>query len=187
MIRVLITSFLLSLLLASCISERQHSENDSNIASIDESRVVEADDSIIFKISGTKNYTNGVDSLTILSANGKELFKIAAGGNLDLLRDTVVKMGTINIGIITLADYFQDNQISYVIYNPNDSILLQSQRLYLPYIGLDITQYTQLDSITLDGNSLLIKSHSRPEINLSLALDTLICNDDGIINYYEFE
>lgn len=186
MIRIFITSFILSLLLTACVSERHNPEKDSNVNSVDE-LCAETVDSIVLAISGISNFTNGVDSLTIISANGNELFKIAEGGDLELLADTVVKMDAVNIGIVTLADYFQENQIFYVIYNPNDSVLLQSTRLYLPYIGMDVTQYKQLDSITLVGDSLSVKSHTRPEINLSLALDTLICNSDGIINYYEFE
>lgn len=186
MIRLFITSLFFCGFMVSCISDRQESKNESNIVSTD-AIIEEKIDSIIFKISGVKNYIDGVDSLTIISANGNELFKLAEGGNIELLTDTVVKKGTTNIGIITFADYFQDDQIFYVIYNPIDSVLLQSARLYLPYIGLDIKQYKQLDSITIAGDSLLIKSHIKSDINLSLALDTLICNRDGIINYYEFE
>lgn len=186
MIRIFIISFILSLLLAACASEKQNSDKGCSDNPLEESKV-ETIDPIVFEISGLKNYANGIDSLTILSANGNELFKIAEGGNLEFLTDTVVKRDATNIGIITLADYFQENQIFYVIYNPNDSVLLQSTRLYLPYIGMDMTQYKQLDSITLVGDSLYVKSHTRLEINLSLALDTLICNGDGIINYYEFE
>lgn len=186
MIRIFITSAILSLLLTACASERQNSEKDSNDVPVEDSHV-ETVDSIVFEVFGMSNITNGIDSITILSANGNELFRIAEGGNLELLADTVVKIDAANIGIITLADYFQENQIFYVIYNPNDSVLLQSSRLYLPYIGMGVTQYKQLDSIILAGDSLFVKSHTRPEINLSLALDTLICNSDGIINYYEFE
>lgn len=186
MIRIFITSFILSLLLGACALEKQNSDKGSNDNPLEESKV-ETIDPIVFETSGLKSYANGIDSLTIISANGNELFKIAEGGDLELLANTVVKMDAVNIGIVTLADYFQENQIFYVIYNPNDSVLLQSSRLYLPYIGMDVTQYKQLDSITMVGDSLYVKSHTRPEINLSLALDTLICNGDGIINYYEFE
>lgn len=174
------------LLLTACISERQNSEKDSNSIPIDES-LANKTGSIIFEISKIKAHFEGVDSLTVLSVNGNELFKIADGGNIELLTDTVVTIEKTDLGIITLADYFQDNQIFYVIYNSTDSVSLQSERLYLPYIGMDITQYKQLDSITLNGDSLLIKSLTRPEIALSLALDTLNYNNDCIINYYEFE
>lgn len=186
MIRIHMTAFILSILLTACVSERQNPEKVSNDVPVEESYVNRVD-SIVFEISGMNDFTNGIDSLTIISANGNELFKIAEGGNLEFLADTVVKMDSDNIGIITLADYFQENQIFYVIYNPDDSALLQSARLYLPYIGMNVTQYKQLDSITLVGDSLSVKSQTRPEIHLSLALDTLICNSDGIINYYEFE
>lgn len=172
--------------MTACKSDHEKAQNKSNIDTIN-GIVKQENASIVFEITGAKSDIDGVDSLTILSANGKELFKIAKGGNVEILNDTVVKIETHNIGIITLADYFQDNQIFYVIYNPVNPTLLQSSRLYLPYIGLDMTQYKQLDSITLYGDSLLLKSHTRPEINLSLRLDTLVCNRKGIINSYEFE
>lgn len=186
MIRSFITLFLLSVFITACDSDKQRTQNE-NITDTIDGIIGQEDESIVFEITGTKADIDGVDSLTILSANGNELFKIAKGGNVEILADTVVKMDATNIGIITLADYFQDNQIFYIIYNPLDSALLQSSRLYLPYIGLDITQYKQLDSITFDGDSLLIKSYTKPEVNLSLALDTLVCNGDGIMNFYEFE
>lgn len=186
MIRYLITILVLSVFMTACNSDQKNIQNERNIDTIDEI-IGQKDDAIIFEITGTNTDIEGVDSLTILSANGSELFKIAEGGNVEILADTVVQMGTSNIGIITLADYFQDNQIFYVIYKPINTTLLQSSRLYLPYIGLDISQYKQLDSITLDGDSLLIKSRTKPEVNLSLALDTLVCNREGIINFYELE
>lgn len=172
--------------MTACNSDKKTVQDESIIDTIDEI-IEQKDDSIIFEITGTKVDIDGVDSLTILSANGNELFRIAEGGNVEILADTVVKMDATNIGIITLADYFQDNQIFYIIYNPSDSVLLQSSRLYLPYIGLNITQYKQLDSITFVGDSLSIKSHTKPEVNLSLPVDTLVCNGDGIMNFYEFE
>lgn len=186
MTRYFITLLVLSVFMTACNSGSKGTQDESIIDTIDEI-IEQEDDSIIFEISGTNTDIDGVDSLTILSANGNELFKIAEGGNVEILADTVVQMGTSNIGIITLADYFQDNQIFYVIYNPINTTLLQSSRLYLPYIGLDIAQYKQLDSITLDGDYLLIKSQTKPEVHLSLALDTLACNREGIINFYEFE
>lgn len=186
MTRYFIISFVLSVFMTACNSDTKKVRDESIIDTIDEISEQE-DESIIFEITWTKADIDGVDSLTILSANGNELFRIAKGGNVEILADTVVKMDATNIGIITFADYFQDNQIFYIIYNPLDTVLLRSSRLYLPYIGLDITQYKQLDSITFDGDSLLIKSHTKPEVNLSLALDTLVCNREGIMNFYEFE
>lgn len=186
MIRYFITLLVLSVFITSCNSDPKKAQDERNIDNQDEI-IGQEDDAIIFEITGTKTDIEGVDSLTILSANGNELFKIAEGGNVEILADTVVQKGTSNIGIITLADYFQDNQIFYVIYNPISTTLLQSSRLYLPYIGLDISQYKQLDSITLNGDYLLIMSQTKPEVNLSLTLDTLVCNREGIINFYEFE
>lgn len=172
-------------LLTACIYDRQKSQYKSNISSLE--TIDHVDDTIIFEIKEAKANFDSVDSLTILSANGNELFKIAEGGNIEILTDTVVENDKSYVGIITLADYFQDNQIFYVIYIPTDSVLFQSAKLYLPYIGLDIKQYKQLNSFTLAGDSLLIKSHIKSDINLSLALDTIDYNSDGIINYYEFE
>lgn len=182
--RLLIISIFLSLLITGCNSGRQKPVCKDIATPATEA--VE-DSAIVFKTYSISSDIEGADSLTILTANGNELFRIAEGGNVEILTDTVVKTETGNIGIITLADYFQDNQIFYVLFNPLDSVLLQSGKIYLPYIGMEISQYDKLDSISLVGDSLLIKSRKQPEINLTLALDTLICNSDGIINYYEFE
>lgn len=187
MTRLFIISLFFLLFITACISDQQESGENNSIVSAQESAEENAD-TVIFQITGRKKYNpDGPDSLTIISANSKELFKIAEGGNLQYLTDTVVKMDGSNIGIITLADYFQDNQIFYVLYNPIDSVSLQSARLYLPYVGLNISQYNQLNSLTISGDSLLIKSTLRKDINLTLPLDTLVCNKEGIINFYELE
>lgn len=39
----------------------------------------------------------------------------------------------------------------------------------------------------MTGDSLHVMSREHPEINISLSLDTLTCNETRIINYYELE
>lgn len=133
------------------------------------------------------NNIEGTDSLLVVTTEGKDLFKIAMGGNVELLRDTLVNINGEETVIFTLADYFQDNQIFYVIYNRYNSMLWQTDKMYLPYIGLDIGQYDQVNYQDLTKDSLYMNVEHRPTDIISLAIDTLQVNEEGIINYYEFE
>ncbi len=54
---------------------------------------------------------DGIDSLMVVKADNTDLFKIALGGNTELLSDTVINIDDNSINLIALADYFQDNQI----------------------------------------------------------------------------
>ena len=129
----------------------------------------------------------GIDSLMSVKADDIDLFKIALGGNTELLSDTVIRIGDGNINLIILADYFQDDQVFYVLFNPSDSTTSQTEKLYLPYMGLDISDYKQLDSFLIAGDSLYVSSKSCAEPHCALRLDTIQCNENGILNYYEFE
>jgi len=130
---------------------------------------------------------DGIDSLMVVKADSINLFNIALGGNTEILSDTVISIDNNNINLITLADYFQDNQIFFVLFNPSDYTTYQTEKLYLPYIGMDISEYNQLDSISISEDSLFIASTNRPGIRRSLLLDSIQCNENGIINFYEFE
>lgn len=131
--------------------------------------------------------TDGVDSLMTVKADDIDLFKIALGGNTELLSDTVIRMDGEDINVITLADYFQDDQIFYILFNPSDHATYQTEKVYLPYLGLDISRYKRLDSFLITGDSLYVSSENCPEARCALRLDSIQCNDDGILNYNEFE
>lgn len=172
----------LMLLLAGCVQDQKRGAE-----AVKPDNISAGNDSIKFNADIYKSDIEGLDSIMLITANGKELFKIALGGNMELLKDTVLSNGSVTTGIITLADYFQNDQILYVIYSPDDSVLYQSERLYLPGIGMTIQDYRSLDFMKISGDSLFLSSGTHPEISISLEVDTLRCNKDGIINYYEFE
>ncbi len=130
---------------------------------------------------------DGIDSLMVVKADNTDLFKIALGGNTELLSDTVICIDNNNINLITLADYFQDNQIFYVLFNPSDYTTYQTEKLYLPYVEMEISEYNQLDSISMTSDSLYMTSKKCPEVCCSLRLDSIQCDENGILNFYEFE
>lgn len=129
---------------------------------------------------------DGIDSLMVVKADNIDLFKIALNGNTELLSDTVISIGNNNINLIILADYFQDNQIFYILFNPSDYTTYQTEKLYLPYIGMEISEYNQLNSISMTRDSLYVISKKRPEVHCSLLLDSIQCDENGILNFYEF-
>lgn len=185
MIRNGLTYLVILLVAIGCTSGHRNAENHDGHDT--ESVETPENDSIDFKAITVRSDMEGVDSLMIVTANGMELFRIAEGGDVEILSDSVLKTDTGYVGILTLADYFQNDQIFYILYNPGNSALFQSERLYLPYLGMEISEYNQLDSITMTGDSLHVMSREHPEINISLSLDTLTCNETRIINYYELE
>lgn len=145
------------------------------------------DNAIGFNTITIESDIENIDSVMIIRTNESELFKIALGGNVELLSDTIIKAGGVDVGVLTLADYFQNDQIFYVLYDSKDLALYQSEKLYLPLIEMEIRDYNLLDSITISGDSIMIMSRERPKICTSLCIDTLQCDTNGIINFYEFE
>ena len=129
----------------------------------------------------------GTDSVMIVSYEADTLFAIATGGNMEFLNDTVIsKYHGGKAHLFQLADYFQNDQILYVLYDPETKEIMQSERLYLPYIGLDITRYSALDSITVTADSIKLSAKTGEIHEVTLALQPLTLGEGRIINFYEY-
>ncbi len=132
---------------------------------------------------------DGVDSLLVItlhdndSTTNKNLFNIAKGGNIECINDTIVNIRNQWIAQFTLADYSQENQIFYILYNCDMDTLLQSGRINLPYFGKSIDGYKSLilDGITADSIHI-----SSSDIDFAIESLSLDCDSDKIINYYEY-
>lgn len=138
-------------------------------------------------VEKVKSDVDEIDSLMIIKANGETIFSIAMGGNTELIAHTLLDVNGNSMAVFTIADYFQNDQIFYMTYNLSDSTLCRTEHLYLPYIGMVISEFESLDSIAFSGDSLRVQSKNHAEAISSLALDTIRLSGDKIINYYEFE
>lgn len=130
----------------------------------------------------------GTDSIMIVSCGADTLFAIATGGNMEFLNDTLISgsQGS-KAYLLQIADYFQNDQILYIVYDPRTKNIKQSERLYLPYIGYDISRYNALDSITFTADSIRLSAKSGENSHaVTLALQPLILGEGGIINFYEY-
>lgn len=184
MTKHLITILLVSVILVGCLSNHNRTVNEQETTDAAEKS---QDDTLGIKSYIEECNIEGIDSVMIIRSNGKDLFRIALGGNVELICDTIMKFDNKKVGLLTLADYFQDNQIFYVLYYPHDSISYQSDRLYLPYLAMQLSDYNQLAVTSISKDSIFLFSRKEPTTTISLSIDSLQCDENGIINYYEFE
>lgn len=184
MTKHLITILLVSVILVGCLSNHNRTANEQETtSSAEKSQEYALDIEPHIEECGIE----GIDSVMVIRSNGKDLFRIALGGNIELICDTIMNFDNKKVGLLTLADYFQDNQIFYVLYYLHDSISYQSDRLYLPYLGMQLSDYNQLTVTTISKDSIFLFSRKEPTTTISLSIDPLQCDENGIINYYEFE
>lgn len=112
------------------------------------------------------------------------LFDIARGGNLEYLTDTIIqKASDGDFAVISIADYFQEHQLFYIIYDIQNNQLKQSKRIYLP--NWDISAFSEIQITDVTKDSLYIKTSAG--MKKTEKLDPLVYDQHKIINYYEFE
>lgn len=116
----------------------------------------------------------------------KLLFSIVRGGNIVCLNDSIIDLNNAKYALFTIADYGQEDQIYYLIYDIGDEYIRQSERINLPSLGLNIKSYRQISPIAIDSDSVSIKV-SDTERNIQVGLTHLDCDSAMIINYYEYK
>lgn len=114
----------------------------------------------------------------------KLLFYIACGGDLEYLSDTIIhKASDGDFAVISIADYFQEHQLFYIIYDIKNNQLKQSKRIYLP--NWDVSAFSEIQIRDVTRGFLSLKTSKG--IMKSEKLEPLVYNQHKIINYYEFE
>lgn len=133
---------------------------------------------------------SGVDSLLQVrweldkQNHSKLLFYIAYGGDLEYLTDTIIhKDFDRDFAVISIADYFQEYQLFYIVYDIQNNQLKQSKRIYLP--NWDISAFSEIQITDVNMDFLSLKTSTG--IMKSEKLEPLVYNQHKIINYYEFE
>lgn len=129
------------------------------------------------------------DSVLQISWSSEEgqdimLYTVAGGGNLEYLCDTILQeKGEVRYAVMQLADYFQEGQLFYIVYDVLQNRLKQSPRLSLVDEG--VMTFSALRASRINGDTLwLMEDGGR---HIGCRLDTLVCGTDKVINYYEYE
>ena len=129
-----------------------------------------------------------VDSLIVVAlcdnSGDKILFKIAQGGNVECIADTIEIIGDVCIARFTLADYSQEDQIFYLLYNIVDENFIQSERINLALFGKTIMDYASLKINHISPDSIYITSIGG---TCAVGLQSIDCDTNKIINYYEYQ
>lgn len=113
-----------------------------------------------------------------------ELFNIACGGDLEYLSDTVIhKKYDGDFAVISIADYFQEHQLFYIVYDIRNKQLKQSKRIYLP--NWDISAFSEIQITDVIMDTLYLKTSAG--VMKMEKLEPLVYDQHKIINYYEFE
>lgn len=132
----------------------------------------------------------GVDSLLLVKwglskqESSELLFCIACGGDLEYLADTIIhKDSDGDFVVVSIADYFQEHQLFYIVYDVQNNQLKQSKRIYLPNWDISLFSEIQIADVTTDSLFLKISGGMMKTENL----EPLVYDQHKIINYYEFE
>lgn len=86
-----------------------------------------------------RNITDADSLETFFCTDGKcekPLFSIVSGGNIVCMNDSMLDIDNAKYALFTIADYGQEDQIYYVLYNIADERMIQSERINLPFLGL---------------------------------------------------
>ena len=172
------------------------SEADEKTAvkiSLDQSLTTDSDsvlqNDIIICCQTVKSDITGVDSLQSYylkdSADVLErMFTIAKGGNIECLADSFAVIDGSKFVIFTVADYSQEDQIYYILFNSTVDSLYQSERINLATAGMSMSEYKSLRIDSLTDDSIYISS---PVADISVESIKLDCDTARIINYYEYQ
>lgn len=130
---------------------------------------------------------DSIESFFYTDGNSEKLlFRVVSGGNIVWLNDTIINLNNAKYALFTIADYGQEDQIYYLIYDIADEQIKQSERINLPSFGLNISSYRQISPVSVDPDSIRIMI-SDAETIFPIGLTHLDCVSAQIINYYEYE
>lgn len=142
------------------------------IVSLKESHIPQAD-SLVY-----------VDWIAGASTDTLNLFKIAYGGNLEILSEALMKNPESGeTHIFAIADYFQENQLFYIVFDTYNKQLYETGRIYLP--NWDLTDFKELSVVAVHATSIDLKLKTGPL--QSVPLIPLRYDENKIINYYEYQ
>lgn len=136
--------------------------------------------------SVTMSEVEGVDSfmriaIRIPGDDSASVVRIAMGGDMELLADTLIGDSSV---ILTLADYFENDRVLWMAKYSGSDTLLVSPRFDLTSVGLEITEYRELRPLGVYGGTLTL---SRGTDTIGLAMNPVVTDSAGVINYYEYQ
>lgn len=127
------------------------------------------------------------DRIDLVSATDTiSLFRIAQEGNLEYLGDTLLvdSLGKMS-HVITIADFFQESQLFYVVYDNQTGKLYETERIYLPKWGVEC--FDSVNAVLYSDSLLFIQIKKNGDSILPQKLYPIKYNEDKVINYYEYE
>lgn len=131
-----------------------------------------------------------VDSLDTFSYyienKSKALFSIAIGGNIECIKDSIVYLNNEPKALFTIADYGQEDQIYYIIYQPERDTIVQSERINLPFFGVHINDFRKIEVSKIESDSIQIEI-SGVDKSIKVGLMQLDCDSLRVVNYFEYQ
>lgn len=136
----------------------------------------------------------GVDSVMQVGVHGPDgtvrtLFAIALGGDAELLAVSSAVGAAGPVSVISMADYFQDPQVWYVVYDAGADSLTMTARLDLAPLGITTAEHRALtvDSVGADSVHLSALVPGDKARKLTLPVLPIKTDNNKIINYYEYQ
>lgn len=123
-----------------------------------------------------------VDTVYYADYKGRNLFKIISGGNLDIVNSIEVALNDKEYLLFTISDISQEFMLYFIIYDIENDKLYQTDKIYLPYLGIDYYGDLSCTGLKIHHNriSFQLQNHC-----IELDLKNIIMDKLNIINFNE--
>lgn len=123
-----------------------------------------------------------VDTAYYADYKGRNLFKIISGGNLDIVNSIEVALNDKEYLLFTISDISQEFMLYFIIYDIENDKLYQTDKIYLPYLGIDYYGDLSCTDLKIHHNKICFQLQNHC---IELDLKNIIMDKLNIINFNE--
>lgn len=123
-----------------------------------------------------------VDTVYYADYKGRNLFKILRGGNLDIVNSIEVALNDKEYLLFTISDISQEFMLYFIIYDITNNSLYQTDKIYLPYLGIDYYGDLNCTDFKIHHNKICFLLQKR---RIELNLKDIVVDNLNIINFNE--
>lgn len=123
-----------------------------------------------------------VDTVYYADYKDHNLFKILSGGNLDIVNSIEVTSNDKKYLLFTISDISQEFLLYFIIYDIENDNLYQTDKIYLPYLGIDYYGDLSCIDLKIHHNKICFLLQKR---YIELDLKDIVMDKLNIINFNE--
>lgn len=122
------------------------------------------------------------DTVYYADYKSRNLFKILCGGNLDIVNSIEATFNDKEYLLFTISDISQEFMLYFIIYDIENDKLYQTDKIYLPYLGIDYYGDLSCTGLEIHHNKICFQLQNHC---IELDLKDIIMGKLNIINFNE--